>query len=142
MWDYPVELTPDAQTGGFVVTFPDVPEAITQAEDSDEALLRARDALETALTFYLDGRRDLPTPSPAEGRPVVRPSALVCAKLALYEAMREQGVTKAALARRLGWHLPQIDRVLDLTHASRLEQVETALAALGRELTVEIRRVA
>lgn len=99
-------------------------------------------ALETALTFYVEGHRDLPPPSQAAGRPSVRPSALVCAKLALYQAMREQGISKASLARRLAWHLPQVDRVLDLTHASRLEQVETALAALGRELMIETRRVA
>jgi antitoxin HicB len=49
---------------------------------------------------------------------------------------------KAALARKLGWHLPQIDRVLDLRHASRLDQVEAALAALGRELHVEVRPAA
>jgi antitoxin HicB len=142
MWSYPVDLVEDEEDGGFVVSFPDVPEAISQGEDREEALLRARDALETALTFYLSDRRDLPVPSPAAGRPTVRPTALVGAKLALYAAMREQGVSKAELARRLGWHLPQVDRVLDVLHASRLDQVEAALGALGRELTVEVRRVA
>ena len=141
MFEYPVDLSPAAE-GGFVVSFPDVPEALTQGEDRDEALLAARDALETALAMYVERREDLPRPSAARGRPTVRPSALACAKLAVYQAMREQGVTKAELARRLRWHLPQVDRVLDLDHASRLEQVEAALAALGRELLVDVRHAA
>jgi antitoxin HicB len=140
-WNYPVDLTP-AEEGGFVVTFPDVPEAITQGEDRDESLLRAVDALETALAIYVDEQRDLPAPSPAHRRPVVSPGALVCAKLEVYRAMREQGVRKAELARRLHWHMPQVDRLLNPTHASRLSLVEAALAALGKHLTVEVRDAA
>ncbi|MBF0136074.1 MAG: type II toxin-antitoxin system HicB family antitoxin [Magnetococcales bacterium] len=137
MWNYVVELTP-AEEGGFVVTFPDIPPAITQGEDRDEALLRARDALETALEFYIDDRKPLPVPSPAGGHPTVRPNALVCAKLAVYQAMQETGVRKAELARRLHWHLPQVDRLLDLRHASRLDQVETALDALGLQVVISV----
>lgn len=135
MFDYPVILTPDE--GTVLATFPDVPEAITFGADADEALLYAVDALETALSFYVEGRKPLPVPSPAEGRPTVRPSALECAKLGVYRAMTEQGVKKAELARRLGWHMPQVDRLLDLNHASRLDQIEAAARALGR--TVEVR---
>lgn len=71
---YPVELTPDPESSGFVVTFPDVPEAITQGEDRDEALLRAVDALETALEMYVDAKLDPPRPSKARRRPTVSPA--------------------------------------------------------------------
>jgi antitoxin HicB len=135
--DYPVHLEP-AEEGGFVVTFPDVPEAITQGEDEDEALMRAVDALETALSFYIDDRRPLPIPSEATGRPVVRPSTLEGAKLALYAEMTAQGVRKAELARRLGWHLQQVDRLFNLKHASRLDQIEAAARALGRRVNVTL----
>ena len=64
--------------------------------------------------------------------------ALAEAKIGLYAAMRAAGVGKAELARRLNCHLPQIDRLLDLTHSSRLEQLEGALRALGKQLSVEI----
>jgi antitoxin HicB len=60
----------------------------------------------------------------------------------LYYAMREQGVGRAELARRLRWHLPQVSRVLDLRHASRMEHVEAALAALGLRLIVDVARAA
>jgi antitoxin HicB len=69
-------------------------------------------------------------------------SALGMAKAALYEAMREQGVGRARLARRPRLHLPQVNRVLDLRHASRMEHVEAALAALGLRLIVDVSRVA
>ncbi|HMM77686.1 MAG TPA: type II toxin-antitoxin system HicB family antitoxin [Gammaproteobacteria bacterium] len=136
--NYPVRLEP-AEEGGFVVSFLDVPEAYTQGDDEAEALLRAADALETALEFYTDAGRDLPRASkPKRGQRTVRPSAQTCIKLSIYQTMRDEGVRKAELARRLGWHMPQVDRLLDLHHASRLDQAEAALSALGRELAVQV----
>ena len=125
--------------GGFVMTFPDVPEAITQGEDEQEALLYADDALETALSFYIDARKPLPTASKAKrGQRTVRPSALEGAKPGVYQAMTEQGIKKAELARRLGWHMPQVDRLFDLRHASRLDQIEAAARVLGRVHEIRI----
>ena len=138
MLDYPVILEAQPE-GGFVVTFPDVAEAITQGEDEEEALLYAVDALETALSFYIEARKPLPVASKARrGQRTVRPSALEGAKLAVYQAMTEQGIKKAELARRLGWHMPQVDRLFDLRHASRLDQIEAAARVLGRQLEVRI----
>jgi antitoxin HicB len=137
MFDYPVILTPD--DGTVLVTFPDVPEAITFGADTDEALMYAVDALESALSFYVDDRKPLPVPSkPKRGQKTVRPSALECAKLGVYRAMTEQGIKKAELARRLGWHMPQVDRLFDLKHASRLDQIEAAARALGRHVDVSV----
>jgi antitoxin HicB len=141
MRSYPAALTPDPD-GGFTVTFRDVPEAITEGDTRDEALLRAEDALESALAMYVAAKEPLPS-SEAEADEVVVPlSALGMAKTALYDAMREQGVGRAELARRLRWHLPQVNRVLDLRHASRMEHVEAALAALGLRLIVDVARAA
>ncbi len=137
MFDYPVTLTPD--DGNVLVTFVDVPEAITFGADEDEALLNAIDALETGLSFYLDARKLLPVASqPAVDQKTVRPSALECAKLGVYQAMSEQGIKKAELARRLGWHMPQVDRLFDLRHASKLDQIEAAANVLGKQLYVQI----
>ena len=137
MFDYPVVLTPE-ENGTVLVTFPDVPEAITFGIDEDEALLLAVDALETGLSFYVDARKPLPMPSSAQGCPTVRPSALECAKLGVYQAMTEQGLCKTDLARRLGWHLPQVDRLFDLSHATRFDQLEAAARALGRHIEVRV----
>ncbi len=76
MFDFPAVLAKQPE-GGFVVTFVDVPEAITQGEDREEALLYAIDALETALSFYVDERRPIPVPSKAKrGQRLVRPGVL------------------------------------------------------------------
>ncbi len=103
---YPAALTPDPD-GGFTVTFRDVPEAITEGDSREEAVLRAEDALESALAMYIAAKEPLPSPSKPEAGEVMVPlSALGMAKTALYDAMREQGVGRAELARRLRWHLP------------------------------------
>lgn len=135
MFDCPVTLTPDGDT--VLVTFKDIPEAITFGVNKDEALLHAIDALETGLSFYVDARKQLPVTSrPKRGQKTVRPSALESAKLGVYQAMTEQGIRKAELARRLGWHTPQVDRLFNVRHASRLDQIEAAARVLGRQLEV------
>jgi len=137
MFDYPVTLTPDGDT--VLVTFKDIPEAITFGVNKDEALLHAIDALETGLSFYVDARKQLPVASkPKRGQKTVRPSALESAKLGVYQAMTEQGIRKAELARRIGWHTPQVDRLFDLRHASRLDQIEAVARVLGRQLEVRV----
>ena len=137
MFDYPVILTQD--DGSVLVTFADVPEAITFGADEDEALMHAVDALETALSFYVDDRKPLPKASrPKRGQKTVRPSALESAKLGVYQSMIEQGVKKSELARRLGWHMPQIDRLFDLKHASKLDQIEAAAHVLGKHIEVRV----
>ena len=139
---YPATLTPDPD-GGFTVTFRDVPEAITEGGSRDEALTRAKDALESALAMYIAAKEPLPKSSAAQPDEIIVPlSALGMAKTALYEAMRDQKVGRAELASRLRWHLPQVNRVLDPRHASKMEQVEAALAALGLRLIVDVAKAA
>ena len=61
---YPACFKADA-AGGYVVTFRDVPEAMTQGETHAEALCMAADVLASAMDFYLEDRRPVPLPSPA-----------------------------------------------------------------------------
>ncbi len=141
MFTYPVILTPE--DGGFVVTFPDLPGAVSEGDDEAEALARAVDALETMFMAIMADREAIPRPSAVRrrGRSVTLP-AMSAAKIALYEAMRKSKVGKSELARRLDLHLPQVDRLLDLRHASRLEQIDRALGAVGKRLVVEVRDAA
>jgi antitoxin HicB len=97
IFDYPVTLAHD-DNGTVLVTFANVPEAITFGTDENEALLKAVDAFETGLSFYVDGRKPLPFISkPSQGQKTIRPSALGCAKLGVYQAMTEQGIKKKSL---------------------------------------------
>jgi antitoxin HicB len=133
---YPAVLLPD-DNGTVRVEFPDVPEANSFGETNEEALAHARDALETALEFYVERDVDLPKASQLQGRPGVTPTPLGALRLQLYQSMRDQKVNKAELARRLGWHYPQVARLFDFSHASQIEQLEAGLAAVGRAVVVE-----
>jgi antitoxin HicB len=133
---YPVTLTPDDRQT-VVVTFPDVPGAITYGDTVEEALARAPDALLTVFDALIKDRRDIPAPSPTKGPSIVLP-ALESAKLALYDTLRTARVSKAELGRRLDWHPTQVDRLLALSHLSRFDQLDAAFRALGKRLHVTV----
>jgi antitoxin HicB len=134
---YPYDLAPQPE-GGFTVTFPDLPEAITQGDTEDEAAAMAEDALVTALSFYTDQAERLPRPSPARGRLVAYVPPLVAAKLALHDAMLAAGVSNVALARRLGTDEKTVRRLRDPLHQSRINQIDAALRALGKRMGIVI----
>jgi antitoxin HicB len=137
MLGYPVVLKRDTNRQ-LIVRFPDIPEALSAGDDEAHALAMGREALITALDFYFDDRRLVPQPSrPKRGQKVVFLPARVAAKVLLHNAMVEQGVKKAELARRVGMAPPNVERLLDPRYASKIEQVEAALAALGKRLVVE-----
>lgn len=136
-YTYPYELLPQPE-GGFTVTFPDVPEAITQGDTEIEAVRMAEDALVTALSFYTDRAEPLPLPSPAESRPLAYVPPLVAAKLALHDSMLAAGITNVALARHLGTDEKTVRRLRDPLHQSRINQVDAALRVLGKRMGIII----
>jgi antitoxin HicB len=138
---YPVSLEPD-ENGTVLATCPDLPELTTWGEDEGDALQRAADAIEEALAARIAHRDDIPEPSAARGRPVPSLPPLTVAKVALYRAALTSGVTKAELGRRLGWHAPQVDRLFDLRHRSKIEQIDQALRILGKQLVVSVQDAA
>jgi len=137
---YPVKLTREGKW--ILARFPGIPNVHTFGADREEALTRAVDALETMFMGMMADREAIPAPSLVKRGPYVELPALSEAKIALYRTMRALNVGKAALARRLGWHMPQVDRLLDLRHASRLDQLEQAFRALGKQVSIEIREAA
>lgn len=136
MLAYPVVLTPD-DNDTLLVRSPDFPELATFGDDTEDALLHAVDALEEAIAARIAHKEDVPLPS--RGRHRAALSTQTAAKILLYRSMREQGMTKAKLARALGWHAPQVDRLFDLNHASQIGQLERAFHALGLELEIKAR---
>ena len=134
---YPVTLT--RERGRILVEFADFPNVHTFGDDEQEALERAVDALETMLMGMIEDREEIPYPRPIKrGQKSILLPALSEAKVELYRRMRALGVGKAELARRLNCHLPQIDRLLDLRHSSRLDQLEQAFLRLGKRLNISL----
>jgi len=139
---FPVILDPNG-AGGYIARFPDVPQAITEADTKAEALAWAEDALVVALTGYQDAGLDIPAPSrPKPAQPTLALPPYIAIKLVIYQAMRDQNVSQAELARRLGCDPRQVRRLMDLDHRSRLDLMERALAALGKRLLVDVQDAA
>jgi antitoxin HicB len=135
MWAYPIKVTRD-DNGTFLVTCPDFPEVTTFGREAEDVRRRAADAIEEAIAARMADREEIPSPSP--GRRKVALPAQAAAKILLYRAMQRERVSKQELARRLKWHRPQIDRLLNLRHATRLDAMEQAFGALGKTIAIAI----
>ena len=133
MLAYPIHLEPD-DNDTLLATSPDFPELTTFGYDRDEALARAVDALEEAIAARMYDREDIPSPSQGSDCAVL--PTPITAKVMLYQSMRDQGVGKSELARRLGWTLTQVDRAMDINYRSRLDDMDAALRAVGCQLSV------
>ena len=139
MYEYPVILTP-LDNGDVMAGFPDVPEALIYGENAAFALEWAQDALHVALAGYMDDHRDIPGPSAsAPGQPTVGPSPMAALKLALYQAMRDQGISQLRLAGLLHCDARQVRRLLDLDHQSTVNQLMDAAEVLGFRLGFDLR---
>lgn len=139
MFMYPITLTPDTKEGGFVVTFVDIPEAITQGDTQAQALGAARDALESALDFYFEDKRAVPPPSKAKrGQHVVELAASLSAKVLLLNEMVTQNVRPAELARRLNTSPQEVNRLTNVKHTTRIDGIAAALQALGKHLDMRV----
>ncbi|MBF0561678.1 MAG: type II toxin-antitoxin system HicB family antitoxin [Alphaproteobacteria bacterium] len=134
---YPAILTPDE--GTVMVTFPDFPEAVTSGADETDALIQAADCLEEVVAARIKDREDIPTPGRlAAGQRLVPLASGTAAKVLVYATMRECDLRKADLGRLLGWNQKQVDRLLDPRHASRTDQIDAALLAMGRRLEMAV----
>ena len=137
IYTYPCDIVPD-QEGGFLVTFPDIPEAITGGKTRAEALEMGKDALTVALAGYVIANWDIPSSSAvSEGQELIPLDPIPAAKLALYNAMREQGVSEAELARRLGDTEAVVGKLLIPDRYTHITSVMKALRAVGRSLIIQ-----
>lgn len=139
---YPAVFDPEPDGSAINVSFPDVAEALTWGEDEAEALELAQDCLVTALDWRVRHEEPIPRPGPAKGRRMIAVPPLIAAKLALYTAMRDQGISEAELARDLGVSEKVIRSMLHLKRRTHIAHLERALAQLGVQLEVTVREAA
>ncbi len=134
---FPVQLTPDKDDGGYVVTFRDLPEAITQGDSISECLTEAVDCLEEAIAARIDDNREIPQPSPlVEGEYVVELPLTMLFKALVYLAFRETNLNQSQLARQLNLDEKEIRRILNPRHGSKLSTIERVLLALDKKIKV------
>ncbi len=135
---YPVLLTP-AEEGGYVVTCRDLPQLVTQGETVEDALEEAADAMDEVFATYLLAGIDFPPPSkPRRREHFVSPPAETVAKAALFVAMRQAGISKVQLAKRLGVDEKEVRRLLDPHYGSKLPRIAKAIHLLGQRLVIGV----
>jgi antitoxin HicB len=137
MLSYPARLKRDG--AGFMVSFPDIPEALTGARSREEALSMAADALTTAMDFYFEDRRPVPAPSaPKRGQVVIDLPPSVGAKVLLLNEMLAQGKRPIDLARLMDVRPQEVNRLTTLRHPTKIDTVADALKALGKRLELSL----
>ena len=126
-----------ADEGGFVVTCRDLPQLVTQGDDLPHALAEAADAMDEVFAAYMLAGIEFPTPTKRrKGERLVAPPAETMAKAALYVAMRDAGISKVQLAKRLGIDEKEVRRLLDPHYGSKLPRIAQAISVLGRRLVI------
>ncbi|AIS15537.1 hypothetical protein C4K19_0377 [Pseudomonas chlororaphis subsp. aurantiaca] len=138
MFEYALEV--HDEPGSVWLSCAEIPEMHAAGDTLGEALDGALDSIETALSIYVDERRAIPAGEPGAkaGHIVLRLPALTAAKIALWNTLLESGMSKAELARRLDVQRPQVDRLVDFLHHSKIENVERALQELGRRISITV----
>jgi antitoxin HicB len=128
---------------GIVVSFPDVPEAITQGDNLADARHMAEEALGLALLTYPERCYPLPRRrARGKGLAAVGVAPQTAAKLAVLDVFRQAGIAKSDLARRMGKDEKKIRRILDPRHATKLPALTAALEAMGQRLIVGVEKAA
>lgn len=143
MHHYAARFERDRRSGSYTVAFPDFDWGVTQGDNAADAMEMARDLLKILLDDCIRSRKPLPSPSKkGRGYRAVSLRAIEEAKVALYIAIREAGLRNADLARRLRKPVAHVERLLDLRRQSRMDELETAFAALGKSISIEVRSAA
>lgn len=137
---YRIELTPD-DNNTFLVTFPDLPEVTSFGADEAQCLAMGAKAVNEALAARLASLADIPKPVDSDGL-AVPVDPLLTAKIQLLWAMQAAGKSRADLMRDMGVHRPQVDRLFNPHHASRLDQLEAAFRALGKHMEITVKPLA
>jgi antitoxin HicB len=135
--EFPAKLQKEPE-GGYTVTFPDIPEAITCGESIDDALYHAKDALESAMEFHFEGGRPVPAPSKLKrGQRMIALPPSIAAKVLLLNEMLRLKVRPIELARRMGTTKQEVNRLTNLKHATKIDRIDEALRALGKRLQLD-----
>ena len=142
-FSYPAKLERGEKPGILVVTFRDIPEAITQGRGEKDAVVQAMDCLEEAIAGRIAEGAEIPKASKAaRGERLIPLPAQMAAKAALRLGMSEAGMTNTQLARKLGCDEREVRRMLDPRHPTKLPRIREALEVLGLRLVVSVDQAA
>jgi antitoxin HicB len=142
VFNYPASYTFDEASGEYPIHYRDFPELESIAYSLEDIELEALEGIKNGIAAEIEERRPVPAPSALQpGDITVHVPILVRLKAELHNAMLITGTRKADMARKLGLNAAQIDRLLDVFYASKVETLEQALYLLGLEADVTVRKI-
>jgi antitoxin HicB len=137
MLNYALNFNQDSN-GTLLVEFPDVPNVYTVGDDREDALANSVDALESAFEMYIDEGERVPLPV-STGQAIVTLPAQTSAKVLLWNAMLDQRLTTAELARRLQLAVPEVTRLFDLSHSTGIDLIDKVAHVLGKRFEFQVK---
>ncbi len=138
---YRYHLEPD-DNDTWLITSPDLPEVTSFTESLDDAPSHVLAAIEEAIAARMARSESIPAPHTTDNDTSIYLPLQVQLKVTIYRRMHTLKVSKAELGRRMGgWHDPQIARLLNLNHSTRVSDLERALLVLDARPTVTLKAV-
>ncbi|HDL8052677.1 TPA: hypothetical protein U5E31_001962 [Yersinia enterocolitica] len=142
MHHYPASYTHDEASGEYHIHYRDFPELGSVTYSVDDIELEAQDGIKNGIAAQIEEQRPVPAPSALQsGDIAIHVPILVRLKAELHNAMLTTQTRKADMARKLGLNAAQMDRLLDVYYASKVEALEQALYLLGFEADVAVRKI-
>lgn len=141
---YPMILT-KGEDGGYIVEISHPNgrfQGVTEGDNFEQAMEKAHHLLNEIVISAIEDGDDIPSPNEfATGTHSIVVPPLTAAKAILYLEMKKQGIKKATLARRLQCDPKQVDRIIQPRHKSTFVQMQSAFAAVGKEMVVSAKDV-
>lgn len=139
---YPVHLEPDKESGGFTGEFRGV-YGVAEGDTVEEALENARDVLDIIFSTAIEDNEQIPAPGkPRKGDYLVSPPTATYIKYLLWQTAKQKEMRRIDIARAMHVKPAQVDRIFDINHGSRIEQLEAAAAAMGKKLVIDLQDIA
>ncbi len=135
--EYPAIFDP-AVEGGYTITFPDFPEAISEGDTLEEANYNATEVLDLTLQSRMEDNELIPLPHAETGANVHMVAPDVNIQAALLVKLNRGEKKFSDLARTLGTSWPAVSRLEDPKHWPSLRQLDKLAAALGKRLVLSL----
>lgn len=128
-----------AEDGTEIIKCRDIPELLSWPADGESKEEWARYAVEDCIAFMMKDGIKVPCASPAlPGEFVVELTPTEEAKILLHNEMVDANVGRSALAIKAGLSLPEVTRLLNLKHRTKIDSLALALNSLGKRFNLSV----
>ena len=140
MFNYQATVDFIEEENVYEINFSDFSELQGVSYCKEDVELEAQEILLASFAELVELRKPIPfaTQTKSEATFTVYLPIICCLKIALHNAILNSVTQRIDLARRLNINAQQIERLLDIHYASKIELLEQALYILGVEASITI----